>query len=244
MIETKLGKIEINRKGSAPWIICLHGAPGLHDGLANVFDDLVHEGYGVIAPSRPGYGRSPVESGKTPPEAADLMAALLDTLGIETAAIYGISGGGATALNFALRHPEKCKACILEVGCTGGWVHPMKAELLGAGYKFQITSPFMARVGQYALKKNPSKVLETMMHTSLHTPEEKKEMIKEIVSKQENLDFLAKAMKLSAGASCYPNTWNGFQADVHGMEMPIAFGDIKPPVLLVAGDKDGDVPLA
>ena len=60
-----------------------------------------------------------------------------------------------------------------------------------------------------------------MMHTSLHTPEEKKEIIKEIVSKQENLDFLAKAMKLSAGASCYPNTWNGFQADVHGMEMKI-----------------------
>ena len=99
---------------------------------------------------------------------------------------------------------------MLEVGCTGDWVHPMKAELLGGGYKFQITSPFMARVGQYALKKNPSKVLETMMHTSLHTPEEKKELIKEIVSKQENLDFLAKAMKLSAGASCYPNTWNGF----------------------------------
>ena len=133
IIMTKKGAIEINRKGNAPYAICLHGAPGIHDGYSNVFDDLVEAGIGVIAPSRPGYGRTPVESGPTPPEAADLLAALLDELSIDSVHIYCISGGGATGLNFGLRHPDRCKGVLTEVACTGNWVHPMKAQLLGAG---------------------------------------------------------------------------------------------------------------
>ena len=40
----------------------------------------------MIAPSRPGYGRTPLSSGKTHEEAADLMAALLDELKIDDSA--------------------------------------------------------------------------------------------------------------------------------------------------------------
>ena len=108
----------------------------------------------------------------------------------------------------------------------------------------QITSPAMAKMGQFFLKKNPAMVMGTMMETSLHDKEEKKALIEEICSKQSNIDMLGKAMKVQSGASCYPNTWNGFQADVHGMEMKIAFEEIKVPVLICAGDKDGDVPVA
>ena len=243
IIKTKKGEIEVNTKGKAPYVLCLHGAPGIHDGYANIFDDLVEAGLGVIAPSRPGYGRSPVESGPTPPEAADLMAALLDEMQVDSVVVYGISGGGATALNFALRHPNRCKGCVTEVGCTGGWVHPMKADLLGAGHKFQVTSPLMAVVGRKLLKSNPAKVVETMMYTSLHDPEEKKQLIQEIASDPKNVDMLLKAMKLQGGASCYPNTWNGFQADIRGMEMVIDFKSITVPVLIVAGTHDGDVPI-
>ena len=87
-------------------------------------------------------------------------------------------------------------------------------------------------------------VMGTMMETSLHEKSEKEAIIKEICANQSALDHLAKAMKVQAGASCYPNTWNGFQADIAGMEMKIDFAQIKVPVLLCAGDKDGDVPLA
>ncbi len=39
--------------------------------------------YKLICPSRPGYLQTPLESGKTLEEQADLFAALLDKLGIE-----------------------------------------------------------------------------------------------------------------------------------------------------------------
>ena len=37
-------------------------------------------------------------------EAADLYAALLDELKIDQVIVYGISGGGPSAINFALKH--------------------------------------------------------------------------------------------------------------------------------------------
>jgi pimeloyl-ACP methyl ester carboxylesterase len=66
------------------------------------------EEFTFISPSRPGYLRTPLEVGLTPEAQADSYAALLDSLGIAQAAIIGISGGGPSALQFALRHPDRC----------------------------------------------------------------------------------------------------------------------------------------
>ena len=60
IIMTKKGPIEINKKGNAPYILCLHGSPGMHDGQAKFFNYFTDAGLGVIAPSRPGYGRTPL----------------------------------------------------------------------------------------------------------------------------------------------------------------------------------------
>ena len=108
----------------------MHGSPGMHDGYNNVFSYISNEGIGVIAPSRPGYGRTPLSGGKTTVEAADLYAALLDELKIDQVIVYGISGGGPSAINFALKHPNRCKALVTEVAVTGNFVHPRKAELI------------------------------------------------------------------------------------------------------------------
>jgi len=77
-----------------------------------VFADL---GYTVLAPSRPGYGRTPLESGTTPGGFADVTRELCAQLGIhEIAAAVGISGGGPTAVTMAARHPELVRRLILE----------------------------------------------------------------------------------------------------------------------------------
>ena len=52
------------------------------------------------------------------------MAALLDELNLDKVIVIGVSGGGMTTLNFALRHPNRCAGCMTEVACTGNFNHP------------------------------------------------------------------------------------------------------------------------
>jgi pimeloyl-ACP methyl ester carboxylesterase len=93
-----------------------HGSPGGYDqGMA--FSRLVDSPeLTFIAVSRPGYLRTPLSIGKTPEEQADIYAALLDTLDIKQATVIGISGGGPSALQFALRHPDRCSGLVMICG--------------------------------------------------------------------------------------------------------------------------------
>jgi len=68
--------------------------------------------------------RTPLESGKTAAEAADLMAALLDKLNIDRVIVHGTSGGGPTAYSFAIRHPDKCAALITSCAVSGEFTYP------------------------------------------------------------------------------------------------------------------------
>ena len=63
-----------------------------------MYDRWLEYGFGVIAPSRPGYGRTPLEIGKTHAESADCYAALLDVLKVDKVVVTGISAGGPSAI--------------------------------------------------------------------------------------------------------------------------------------------------
>ena len=78
---TAVGPIEYYREGQAPYLLYLHGTPGCHDGVFHDTDKFVKRGFGVIAPSRPGYGRS--TTCRTYPKQAEAINALLDTLDIK-----------------------------------------------------------------------------------------------------------------------------------------------------------------
>jgi pimeloyl-ACP methyl ester carboxylesterase len=54
-----------------------------------------------------------MEVGRTPAEQADAHAALLDALGINRAVVVGLSGGGPSSLQFALRHADRCRGLVL-----------------------------------------------------------------------------------------------------------------------------------
>jgi pimeloyl-ACP methyl ester carboxylesterase len=70
-------------------------------------------GFRYLAPSRPGYLGTSLSLGRTPQEQADLYRDLLDALGIERVAVMAISGGGPSALQFALSHPERCWGLVI-----------------------------------------------------------------------------------------------------------------------------------
>ncbi len=116
LVETSVGPVEYQIMGSGPAVIYAHGTPGGFDqGIAFArFLGVDHCTF--ISPSRPGYLRTPLASGASPQEQADLYAALLDVLGIDQTSIIGFSGGGPSALQFALRHPERCRSLVMVSG--------------------------------------------------------------------------------------------------------------------------------
>lgn len=116
--ETKAGKIEYVRSGEGPAVLVFHGAPGGFDQAMLFSSSLAEAGYQIIAPSRPGYLRTPLNTGLTPENQADAMSALLDSLGIDSVAVMGVSLGAPAAIEFARRHPDRTWALVLVSAVT------------------------------------------------------------------------------------------------------------------------------
>ena len=141
--------MEYSKKGKAPYVLGIHGTPGTHDGLTGMMDHYLDKGFGIISPSRPGYSRTPLLSGRTPAEAADCFAALLDVLEVDKVVVFGASGGGPSALQFAARHPNRIHALLLECAVTGSFNH--KDYPLGCWDRTLFTSRTLTRFAIWML---------------------------------------------------------------------------------------------
>lgn len=99
--------------GSGDPIVVLHGAYMNADTMAP-FVQLLAGNYQVIVPEAQAHGRTgDIDRPLSYEAMADDVAALLDTLGIEKADVFGYSMGGSTALQVAIRHPEKVNKLIV-----------------------------------------------------------------------------------------------------------------------------------
>ena len=113
VIETDCGPIEYATFGEGNPVLVVHGIFGGFDQGLVIARGNVGEGFRTIIPSRFGYLRTPLPEDASPAGQADAYACLLDALGIEKAAIMGTSAGATSALQFALRHPDRCSALVL-----------------------------------------------------------------------------------------------------------------------------------
>jgi pimeloyl-ACP methyl ester carboxylesterase len=120
LAQTKQGRIEYRSVGRGQAVLVLNG------GHTNCHSPLGHEafflaqGYQLIVPSRPGYGRTPSSTGKTAEAFAEALVSLLDALRLDQVIVVGISAGGPTALQLAGRHPERVSKVILQNAATDG----------------------------------------------------------------------------------------------------------------------------
>lgn len=121
--QTPLGPIEYliekDKNTSIGTILCIHGAMGGYEQSYILGKSIGPKGYSYVSVSRPGYLGTPIQGNESPEAQADLLASLLDTLGINQVIVLAISGGGYSAIHFALQHPERCQALIL-CSTTGG----------------------------------------------------------------------------------------------------------------------------
>jgi len=119
VISTRWGAVEYAERGSGAPVLVVHGI--YHHcvgGLLSVRD--LFQDRRVIAPSRFGYLGSSMPPNATPAAQADAFAALLDALAIGQIDVVGLSAGTTSALQLALRHPEKVKHLAVLVGNLPG----------------------------------------------------------------------------------------------------------------------------
>ncbi|HXX57597.1 MAG TPA: alpha/beta hydrolase [Thermodesulfovibrionales bacterium] len=119
LLATSRGPVEYMDTGNGEVVLSLHGAMGGYDQahtLARTIGEIDHR---YLALSRPGYLGTPIAAGRTPEEQADLYAEAIDLLHIGQVIVFAISGGGPSAIHFALRHRDKCRGLVL-VSTLGG----------------------------------------------------------------------------------------------------------------------------
>ena len=80
---------------------------------------LVDAGFGVIAPSRPGYLGTRLDGREAIDRQADLHAALLDALGAERVGVLAWSGGGPSGYRLAVRHPGRVAGLARRASTSG-----------------------------------------------------------------------------------------------------------------------------
>jgi pimeloyl-ACP methyl ester carboxylesterase len=113
--QTRCGPIEYAAVGEGPPLLVVHGAGGGFDQGLELAAAIARDGFRVIAMSRFGYLRTPLPPDASAAAQADAHACLLDALHVGRAAVLGFSAGGPSAMQFALRHPERTAALVLLV---------------------------------------------------------------------------------------------------------------------------------
>jgi len=170
VVATRCGPIEYAEVGRGPVVLGIHGAGGGFDQVLALGAPLAAKGFRLVAMSRFGYLRTPVPAHPTIALQADAHACLLDALGIDSAAVIGVSAGAPSALEFALRHRERCRALVLLVpgwypgaagmrrmGPIGTWLfeHALRSDFL-----FWAVDRFLPGIAARAVLGTPPEVVE------------------------------------------------------------------------------------
>ena len=115
VLQTRCGPIEYQEAGAGTPMLSVHGSGGGYDQGMAFARPLTRRGIRVITMSRFGYLRTPMPANASAAAQADAHVCLLDALGIAKVAVLGGSAGAPSALDMAIRHPDRTRALILLV---------------------------------------------------------------------------------------------------------------------------------
>jgi pimeloyl-ACP methyl ester carboxylesterase len=118
VISTRWGAVEYAELGFGDPVLVVHGIFDNCVGAVLSVRDFADRRY--IAASRFGYLGSTMPPDATPADQADALAALLDALDIDRIDVIAESAGATSALQLALRHPERVKHLAVLVGNLPG----------------------------------------------------------------------------------------------------------------------------
>jgi len=150
-------------------VFVFHGLPGSRLGWGLLPEASLPAAARIVAPDRPGYGRSDPSPGRTLLGWAGDVEALADSLQISRFAIVGVSGGGPGALACAWKMPER----LTRVGIVSS---PAPTDAPGVFEGMSVTNRFFMKLAWHLpslssaniwflaalIRRNPRRYIETM----------------------------------------------------------------------------------
>jgi len=239
IMDTPQGMVEYDlTEGDGPVVLISHGGIGGVD-QARVLAAWVDTArFRVLSMSRPGYLGTPLASGPSMEEQADLMAALMDRLGIERAAVVSASAGGPPAYTMALKHPERVWAMVAIDSVSGFYEIPETAGAIAQAI-------FTTDLGQKLLKmigeKRPDLFLKQIFQAEAYFS---KDQLKK------HMDYALGSEQALAFVAAFMNTMNPYNPRKPGTDNDMAIyrtlthlpvEGIGAPTLVVHGTHDADV---
>ncbi|MEP6989013.1 MAG: alpha/beta hydrolase [Chloroflexota bacterium] len=239
VIETTLGKVEFDlTEGEGPVVLASHGGIGGVDQARLMLGWLDPAQYRLLSPSRPGYLGTPLSSGHTFKEQADLFAALLDALDIEKAAVVMLSAGGPPGYQFAMCHPDRVWALVAIDSVSGHYNMP---ETAGPVTQAIFMSHYGQKFVKWVSRKKPAWLLQEMLQgTGYYTKQQT----------QSHVDFTLHSPTALAFAHALMDTMNPYNPRKPGNDndmvlfhqlSQLPLEQVQCPTLIVHGTHDSDV---
>ncbi len=221
-------------------VFCV-GTPSAVVDFPYIADAAAARGLRSVICSRPGYGGSTRNAGRTVADAASDTAALADHLGAERFLVAGWSGGGSTALACAALLPDRVRAVVTLAGTAPPveagevwttWFPPDMADEVRA---LTTKSPAeLAPEYEQAAKQFAGLTGEAMTLSADQSAADKAALIE--------VPEVAEWLALSIQAGVSAGIWGWLDDDL-AWAKPWGFGvaGIRVPVIVRHGDEDGFV---
>jgi len=242
VIEVPQGKVEYflteEENKDKPVIMCSHGGIGGVDQARLMLDWVDQTAYRILSVSRPGYLLTPLESGKSIEQQADLFAQLLDALKIEKACIVAASAGGPPAYQFAIKYPQKLWGLVAIDSVSGFYDMP---ETVGPIAAMFFTSHFGQNMLKFIGDKRPDWFINELLKSEGYFTKEQMKSHAEYVLNDERLVQFLKAFMFCMNPYNLrkPGTENDMEIYKQLTHMEVEKIDV--PALIIHGTHDADV---
>ena len=167
VITTPWGQVEYAEEGAGAPVLVVHG---LYEhcvrGLLSVRGLI--PGRRAIAPSRFGYLGSSLPPNASVADQAETFVALLDALGIDRIDVIAFSAGTTSALQLALRHPERVKHLAVLVGNLPGSPTAVVQPSWAKGIDRQLVMWALKTIAPSTTARLAAAVPKTFVMTSEH----------------------------------------------------------------------------
>lgn len=215
-------------------VVFFHGTPGSRRLGALLETAASRSGVRVLAPDRPGFGRSSPLPDRSVRDVADVVTTVLDDADAETAGLVAFSGGAPYALGTAVSYPDR----VARVDIVSGTTPPsVSAETPGLQRLLAALATNVPTVlcgllrgqGWIAERLDPSFVV------AQYTTSDNEEPVPDAAADVVKADFLEAIAVNRSGAAA--------ELRDAATEWGLTLGEIDADVMLWHGDDDTNVPV-